>query len=218
MRLLLCFVILLSLAGCQCQQSKKEMPTEIVVTPSKDFVHPGDEFDVQIAVTPNADIAGFQASISFDPGALEVNGVSEGNLFSQGGASTFFYPGTTTIGSVEGMACVILGAGLSVNTSGTFVTLHCTANLAGKTSDFALSAIIVASVEAQPLPFDSPIINQVSVGSSEDVNLDGSIDSADLQLVTAVFLTATTGPEDVNNDGVVNVLDLVRIAQLFAVV
>lgn len=190
------------------------MSIQIVVTVSDHVVHPDDTFDVNIEVMPDTDIAGAQASISFDPESLEVNSVSEGDLFSQTGQSTFFIPGTINADSVTGIAGIIIGQGQSVNGAGTLVTLHCTAKTVGKVSNFVLSDIIVADVGAQPLPFELGVIDQVSVVSFTDINLDGFVDLSDLQLVASAFLTVSE-PEDINVDGIVDVLDLVLVGQDF---
>jgi hypothetical protein len=63
---------------------------------------------------------------------------------------------------------------------------------------------------------ESPVITQIQVASSADLNLDGVIDLADVLVLVAVF--ATTGTpgwkrEDINKDGKINILDLILVCQ-----
>jgi len=47
-----------------------------------------------ITVQPNNPVAGAQFNLSFNPSLVTINSVTEGNLFNQGGASTYFMAGT----------------------------------------------------------------------------------------------------------------------------
>ena len=53
-------------------------------------VSSGQQFTVNINVQPNNAIAGAQFNLSFNPSLVSVNSVTEGNLFKQSGASTYF--------------------------------------------------------------------------------------------------------------------------------
>ena len=67
--------------------------TAVTVEPASKVVGVGETFTVDIVVDPDTDIAGAQFSLSFDPSVVTANDVTEGNLLSQGGASTYFIPG-----------------------------------------------------------------------------------------------------------------------------
>lgn len=199
--------------------------TVVKVTPSKTVLIPGEKFTVEVSVEPGSDvnIAGAQFDLTYNPQAVKVDSVGSGTLF--GALEKFFLQGTIevteTSGIVKGVALVVLGTGQSVNTPGSIAILNCTAVTAGKTSMFVLPAesVIVANKDAVALPLDSFIITQMQVASAWDLDLDGSINLADLMLVVGVFGTAGAPGwkrEDLNADGKVNVLDLISEAQHFS--
>ena len=201
------------------------MNTIVAVTPSKTVVNPGESFTVVVSIAPAVVVAGAQFNLAFNPEAIHVESVTEGNLFKQNGTQSFFMAGTidNDTGLVKNVAGTILPdaahpAPQGVSTAGNFAILNCTAKVAGKTSAFNLANVIVGSPEAIAVPLASFSIIQMQVASSWDLNLDGIIDMADLQMIVAVFgMTGAIGwrREDVAADGVINVLDLVSEAQHF---
>lgn len=221
--LLLVFVLAVlgcTLVGCPPQ---REMATTIKVTPSKPVVLPGDSFNVDISVEPasGVNVAGMQLDFGFNPQAVRVDSVVEGNLLKQGGASTYFQGGTVDnqTGVVKNVVGVITTPGQSVTAPGIFVTLGCTALASGKPSDFVLSNVVIGNKDAVAIPFDSPVINQVVVTVSCDLDLDGLVNIADLIIVAAALgLVGVPGftKEDTNLDSVVNVLDMILVGQSFS--
>jgi hypothetical protein len=194
---------------------KKNMDTIYRVVPSKTIVAPGEDFTVDVIIEPGTvNVAGAQFDLSYNRQAVLVNSVTEGDFLKQHGDPTFFMPGNIDIliGKITGVAQTIIGAGKSVNTPGTMATIHCTALTAGA-SAFALSNTIVGNKDGVALPLGSSIISQVTVASHLDLNLDGQVSLADMQVAAAVFGATGTRREDVNSDGVVNVLDLITIGQ-----
>jgi hypothetical protein len=194
--------------------------TVVTVTPSKTVLSPGENFTVMVSVEPasGVNVAGTQFDLAFNPEAMKVNSVAQGTLF--GSNESFFMQGTIepTAGTLKNVALVILGAGQSVSTPGSIAVLSCTAVTGGKTSLLVLSNVIVANKDAVALPLESIVTTQIQVASVWDLNLDGSIDIADLMVVVAAFgMVGVPGwkREDLNADGVVNVLDMVAEAQKF---
>lgn len=124
--------------------------------------HPGEQFIVNINVSPGGAIAGVQFNLAFNPAVVTVNSVAEGGLLSHGGASTYFGSGTinNVAGTVTGVAGVITTPGQSVSSAGTFAAITMTAG-AGGTSALTLSGVVVGDVNGQAV--------EISVASGQVV-------------------------------------------------
>jgi hypothetical protein len=111
----------------------------------------GTQFTVYITVQPNNAIAGVQFNLSFNPALVTVNSVSEGNLLKQGGANTYFTPGTinNNVGTITGVAGAITTPSQTVSTSGTFAIITFTAGTTKGTSSCTLSNVIVGDINGQ---------------------------------------------------------------------
>ena len=116
-------------------------------------VNSGQQFMVNINVQPNNAITGAQFNLSFNPSLVTVNSVTEGNLFNQSGAGTYFMSGTinNTAGTVTGVADAIIGSGQSVSNPGTFAVITMTARTTSGTSNLNLSNVIAADSKVQSL-------------------------------------------------------------------
>jgi len=68
--------------------------TIVSISPSTQTVPLGQTFTIDITIDPDVAIVGAQFDLSFDPSLVRANSVTEGNLLKQGGASTYFSPGT----------------------------------------------------------------------------------------------------------------------------
>jgi hypothetical protein len=190
--------------------------TDVTVQPASQKVGIGDTFTVNVFVNPVTAIAGVQFSLSFTPSILQANSVTEGNLLSQGGASTFFQPGTTNngAGTITNVAGAIITPGASVSQNGTFATVSFTATAAG-TSALTLSGVVVGNKDGVAVA-TTVTSGSVTVCPDWDVNLDGSVNVLDMTVVgqhwgetgTAHWIRA-----DVNLDGVIDVLDMILIGQ-----
>ncbi len=119
-------------------------------------VNAGQPFSVYINLSPNNAIAGVQFSLSFNPSLMMVNGVVEGDLLRQSGASTYFMPGRidNSGGSVSGIAGAIVSPGKTVSSSGTFAVVTMTAKSGPGTSPLGLSSVIVGDVNGKAMPAD----------------------------------------------------------------
>jgi hypothetical protein len=125
--------------------------TAVTVQPPTQNVGTGATFTVGIHVAPDTAIAGVQFYLSFDPALLTANSVVEGNLLSQGGASTYFSAGiiNNTAGTITMVAGAIITPGQTVSSPGTFATISFTAKTSAGTSPLDLSSVIVGNIQGQ---------------------------------------------------------------------
>jgi len=193
--------------------------TAVTVQPPTKNVGIGDTFSMNISVNPDVQIAGVQFNLSFTPSILQANSVTEGNLLSQGGASTFFQGGTINngAGTITNVAGAIITPGASVGTPGTFATISFTATAAG-TSALTLSGVVVGNKDGVAVA-TTTTGGSVTVYPDWDVNMDGLVNVLDMTLVGQHW--GETGAahwirEDVNRDGEISVLDMILIGQHWA--
>jgi hypothetical protein len=130
--------------------------TAVVVEPASKVVGIGEAFTVDIVVDPDTGIAGARFSLSFDPSLVTANDVTEGNLLSQGGASTYFISGI--IDNVAGTIANVFGAitipGEAVSESGILATISFTAGAAVGTSGLDLTDVIVGDLQGQAVDIE----------------------------------------------------------------
>jgi hypothetical protein len=129
-------------------------------------VSPGQTFAVNVSVAPGTDIAGVQFDLEFDGALLSANGVQEGGLLSQGGATTFFNPGGIGAGSVSGVAGAIITPGETVSGAGTFATVTLTAGTQSGTSPLTLTGVVVGDSNGSPVPI-SVSSTQVTINGNQ---------------------------------------------------
>jgi hypothetical protein len=141
----------------------------VFVSPPARTVNQGQSFELDISIDPMGKvISGAQLDIAFNQSLLKVNSVSEGNLFTQNGASTYFNQGTinNTAGTVKNIFGVILGPG-NISTNGTFIRLNLTAIGQSGISDLTLSNTLISDPDALAVPLitknGSLTINSVPV-------------------------------------------------------
>jgi hypothetical protein len=194
--------------------------TAVIVQPASKVVGIGETFTVAVFVTPDTQIAGVQFSLSFSPSVVTANGVTEGNLLTQGGASTFFQAGTINngAGTITNVAGAIITPGASVSGAGTFATVSLTAGAAAGTSALNLTNVLVGNKQGQALAI-TVTPGSVTVAPDWDVNLDLSVNVLDMTVVGQHW--GETGAahwirSDVNRDGAINVLDMILIGQHWA--
>jgi len=98
----------------------------INIDPLSKTVSTGESFSINVSCVPGQPIKSFEFKLSFDPSLLQINSVTEGDIFN--GYSTFFSSGTidNTAGTVVNIYNLIVGAG-NVSSSGNFVIINCTA-------------------------------------------------------------------------------------------
>jgi hypothetical protein len=99
-------------------------------------------------------MAGMQFDLSFDPSLVTADGVEEGDLLRQGGASTFFSSGNidNQAGTITGVFGAITSPGETVSSEGTFATITLTAKAQGDSWPLGLSNVIVGDMDGNALP------------------------------------------------------------------
>jgi hypothetical protein len=162
----------------------------VSVSPSTQNVATGETFTVDITIDPSISIAGAQFDLSFNPALVNGDSVTEGNLLKQGGAGTYFSPGTINniAGTITGVAGAITTPGQSVSSQGVFATIEMTAKSVDGTSTLNLSNVIVGDLSGNPV---SIIVNNGSatVGVPTPINI--TADTTEVPELTVVQLTVT---------------------------
>ena len=152
--------------------------TTVGVDPAAKLVDKAEQFTLDVLVTPAGAIAGAQCDINFDSSLLTVDSVAEGNLLTQGGATSYFNPGTVdnTAGTIRGIAGAITTPGATVSGQGVFATITFTAGATDGATDAVLSSVIVADINGARA--DISVTNGgVIVGSPVSGDGDGGGDS-----------------------------------------
>ncbi len=194
-------------------------PPSISHTVSGTPIHPGDRFTVNINAETTFDVAKWQLDVAFDPVALEVVGVSEGNLLNMGGGTTTFQGGSrdSAAGTLTGLSAERQGD-QGVSGAGTLLHVAFRAISNGETKvtlqNLQFNASDGWSVPVDPYEITLTVEEQVVAG---DVNGDRQVNILDLVFVAQQLgkTVPADSPADVNGDGVVNILDLVQVAQHF---
>jgi len=120
-----------------------------IVVVADQIVTPNQQFMVNITINPTVPITGAQFNLLFDSSIATVNSVTEGDLFTQNGASTIFDDGTidNNAGTVTDVYGSILGA-TSVSTSGTMATINLTAGGSTGRLNLNLSNVVIADANS----------------------------------------------------------------------
>jgi hypothetical protein len=166
-----------------------------VSVPSQPVI-PGAQFTVNITVQPNNAIAGCQFNLSFNPSLASVVSVSQGNLLTQNGASTYFSPGqiNNSTGILNGVAGAITTPGQTVSAAGTLAVITMAAGSTKGTSALTLSDVVVGDINGQSLPV-SPANGQVSIDQAPVLNPIGN-----KTVTLGSTLTFTTSGSDADGD------------------
>ena len=184
---------------------------------SESNIHAGDTFTLDIHAENVIDFAGWQFDIVFDPAALEVVEVNEGDFLKTDGGATFFQEGTidNTTGKITGLNATRFNKDGATGT-GTLLSVTFLAKAEGETqltlNNFQLGSTTGEPIAAAPPEVVITIEGQLVIG---DVNRDGQVSVLDLILVSRhLGEDASANPQaDVNRDGVINIQDLILVAQ-----
>lgn len=120
------FVIAILILLLTVSVDADEGDTIVSIDPSSQTVSPESNFTVNVSCAPGQPIKSFELKLSFNASLLQVNSVTEGNIFS--GYSTYFNSGTinNTAGTVVDVYNLIIGLG-NVSGNGTLVSINFTA-------------------------------------------------------------------------------------------
>jgi len=128
---------------------------EVAVIPSNNIITPGSNFYMNITIDPQGtDIAGAQLNIAFNRSLIRVNSITEGDIFKQNGAITFFNSGiiNNSAGTVINVFDAIIGR-KNVSTTGTFIVINATATGTSGTSYINLSNVKISDPNGNPVAF-----------------------------------------------------------------
>lgn len=126
------------------------------VNSSNKIVAPGQSFDLNVSIDPlGTPIAGAQLNFAFNKSILKINSVTEGNLFNQNGAITFFSGGNinNSAGTVINIFNAIIGK-YNVTTRGTFIIINITATGSTGISGINLSNVKISDPSGYPVTFN----------------------------------------------------------------
>ena len=130
------------------------MAADVKVFPTSYPANQGENFNLNVTIDPQgAAIAGAQLNIDFDQTKIKINNITEGNLFKQKGASTFFSNGiiNNSTGSVINLFGVVIGR-TNVSNPGTFIIINATAIGSSGTSRINLSNVKISNSDAWSVP------------------------------------------------------------------
>lgn len=104
-------------------------PAQVSILPSNQTVAPGESFELAVLIDPmGMYIAGAELNLEFNKDLLRINTITEGNLFKQNGANTFFNSGVfnNSEGIVTNIFVAIIGNS-NVSDPGIFININVTA-------------------------------------------------------------------------------------------
>ena len=118
--------------------------TQVFVNPATQTVLAQETFIVTISCVPGQPIKSFELKVSFNPSLMQVNSVSEGNIFT--GHTTFFNAGiiNNVAGTIINIYDLIIGPG-NVSSPGSLVTISFTGKTVSGTSVLDLSNVGVTN-------------------------------------------------------------------------
>ena len=170
----------------------------------------GKKLTISLVITDGEKVAGYQAAVKFDPGALRfVSYANAGYLPTD----AFEVPAVMREDSVT---LAVTSHAEESNGAGTLAALTFEV-ISVKASTLRLSEVILsdaAGVIYRPRVEDAQVVELPRKG---DVNRDGVVNIQDIVLVVTRFGQVGENIADVNADGVVNIQDFVLVADEFAV-
>ena len=166
----------------------------------------GDQLTFNLNIAAGEAVAGYQATVQFEPTALRYVESNNGDYLPTG---AFFVPPVVSGNRVELASTVLTGVS---NGDGTLATLTFEV-IAAKASTLTLTDVLLADSDGDTV---SPQVESGQITEparlAEDINSDGVVNIQDLVLVASNFGQSGGNSADVNGDGVVNITDLVKIA------
>ncbi|KKF99282.1 putative Ig domain-containing protein [Methanosarcina mazei] len=163
------------------EKKNDEESTEsiISITPEYQIVKPKQSFGLDITVDPSTSIIGTQLDFTFNSSMASANSASEGNLFKQKGASTFFNEGdiNSSEGTIKHIYGLIIGTS-NVSSPGTFATVNLTAGNRTGIAKFSLSNVLISDINSKSVPYTianasilidtAPVMNAICCPKSVD--------------------------------------------------
>ncbi|UCF12945.1 MAG: hypothetical protein JSW06_01480 [Thermoplasmatales archaeon] len=186
------FITLLILLGTVTITVYASGTTIVNIDPSSQIVSPGNNFTINVSCAPGQPIKSFELKLSFNPSILQVNSVTEGNIFS--GYNTYFNAGTinNTAGTIVDVYGLIVGSG-NVTGNGTFVSIRFTAKSVSGTSTLGL--------------YDVGITNETSYVPISVNNGSVQVDATPPEIVDNSPTSGTTGDSYTFNVSITDNID-----------
>ena len=179
----------------------------VKITPSP-VVSPdvGDNITVKINISGIQNVAGYQATVHFDPTALRYVESANGTYLPTG---SLFVPPVINANQVTLAATSLSG---DSNGAGTLATLTFEV-VAVKPSSITLSDVMIMEQDLTSIPIIVKGGDVVVLSANRlDVNGDGIVNIQDLTIVATHFGTTGINQADVNNDSIVDIRDLLLVA------
>ena len=187
----------------------------------------GEELTFSINIAGGENVAGYQATVSFDESTIDYPKSANGNYlpadaFFADPIVTYHWLGDTFLGEPIFFGKVILAANTLADASNGDGTL---ATLTFKVVDFKASTLTLSQVylvdsngkrwEATTENGAVTIPPEPAEETVGDINRDGVVDILDLTIVGARFGQRGENSADLNGDGLVDIVDLVLVAGEF---
>ncbi len=130
--------------------------TLVYIQPDEQTVGLGSPVQVDVSISDVQDLYGFQFDLTYDPGVLQFQSITEGPFLSSDGNSTFWWndTGDDTTYSINNTACVRWGPVGGIDGDGVLATV--TFTTAGTdTSPITLENVILTDPDGNPItPFN----------------------------------------------------------------
>ncbi len=172
----------------------------------------GQLLKLSLKITNGENVAGYQATVSFDTTALRYVGSSNGDYLPAG---AYVLPAILTNNTLTLAATSLSGESQG---DGTLAVITFEV-VAVKTSTVSLSDVLLtdgSGGSSIPQTENAEITEPThTMQKLEDVNRDGVVNIIDLALVASNFGKSSENAADVNSDGVVNIVDLTLVAAAF---
>jgi hypothetical protein len=144
----------------------------VKIDPATQVVIAGNLFSVNIAVENVTELGADQATVSFDPQAIQVSQVTEGDFLKSAGPTI----GVESIDNVNGaitFSYALMTPGIGVGGSGTLATINFTTNLsANATFVVTLSNVLLSNGTGSPVPINDVVNGTVTLSAPPRVLFD----------------------------------------------
>ena len=169
----------------------------------------GEQLSLSLNIVGGQQVAGYQATITYNHTALRYVESVNGDYLPQG---AFFIPPVAKDNTVQLAAASLAGKKAG---DGTLATITFEV-IAVEDSIVRLADVLLTDSTGQ---HSTPKINNAQINAPsrlpEDVNGDGIVNIIDLTLVASNFGKQGENVADVNDDGIVNIIDLTLVASAF---
>ena len=169
----------------------------------------GEQITFSLKIIDAENVAGYQATVSFDTSALRYVESANGDYLPSG---AFFIPPIAQDNTVT-LAASSLSGGSDGDSTLATLTFKV---VAVKASTVRLTNVLLTDSSGSS---SAPQVENAEITEPaqlpEDINQDGVVNIIDLTLVASNFGVTGQNAADVNGDGIVNIIDLTLVAAAF---